>query len=78
MLLGFDKSKLHPLEREINGGKSKAVEYAVVTSDNQQKTLTLSLQWAIALNAILKGGYTNVKVSRRGAGLDTNYTFVPA
>ncbi|MEP0826092.1 MAG: hypothetical protein HRF40_11460 [Nitrososphaera sp.] len=76
--LKFDKTKFKPIEREINGRKSKAVEYTVVTPDNQQKVLTLSLQWALALNALLKAGYTNIKASRRGAGLDTNYTFVPA
>ena len=76
--LRFDKTRFKPVERDINGRKSKAVEYTVVTPDNQQKSLTLSLQWALALNALLKAGYTSIKASRRGAGLDTNYTFVPA
>jgi len=78
MLLKFDKAKFKPVERVINGRKSKAVEYTVFTPDNQQKVLTLSLQWALALNALLKAGYTNIKASRRGSGLDTQYTFVPA
>lgn len=77
-LLRFDKAKFKPVEREINGRKSKAVEYTITTPDNREKILTLSLQWALALNALLREGYTNIKVSRRGAGLDTNYTFVPA
>jgi hypothetical protein len=78
MLLRFDKAKFKLVEREINGRKSKAVEYTVITHENREKLLTLSLQWALALNALLKAGYTNIKVSRRGGGLDTNYTFVPA
>ena len=78
MLLKFDKTKFKPVEREINGRKSKAVEYTVIASDNREKLLTLSLQWALALNALLKAGYTNIKTSRRGSGLDTQYTFVPA
>ena len=77
MLLRFDKTKFKPVEREINGRKSKAVEYTVIASDNREKLLTLSLQWALALNALLKEGYTNIKASRRGSGLDTPYTFVP-
>ena len=78
VVLRFDKTRFKPVEREIKGRKSKAVEYTVITPDNQEKVLTLSLQWALALNALLKEGYTNIRVSRRGAGLDTNYTFVPA
>ncbi|HEX2169321.1 MAG TPA: hypothetical protein VHF65_03390 [Nitrososphaera sp.] len=41
MLLRFDKAKFKPVEREINGRKSKAVEYTVITLDNREKILTL-------------------------------------
>jgi hypothetical protein len=32
-----------------------------MTPDNREKVLTLSLQWALALNALLKEEYTNTK-----------------
>jgi hypothetical protein len=77
-VLRFDKEKFKPPEREINGKKSNAVEYSVVTPENEEKILTLSLSWAVTVNDFLKSGCTNIKVSRRGTGLDTKYTFVPA
>lgn len=78
MVLRFDKDKFKPVEREINGKRSNAVEYTVVTPENEEKLLTLSLSWAVTVNDFLKEGFSNIKVSRRGAGLDTKYTFVPA
>jgi hypothetical protein len=35
--------KRGPVEREINGKKSNAVEYSVVTPEKEEKILTLSL-----------------------------------
>ncbi len=77
-VLKFDVSKIRLVDRELNGKKSKAAEYAVISvNDGQEKLLTLSLSWALNLNELLKAGYTNIKVSRRGSGLDTSYNFVP-
>ena len=78
VVLKFDANKLVLKDREIEGRKSKAVEYIVINpNDGQEKVLSLSLSWALNLNELLKGGYTTIKVSRRGSGLDTSYNFVP-
>lgn len=77
-VLKFDVNRIKLVDREINGKKNKAVEYVVVNvNDGQEKIFTLSLSWALNLNELLKAGYTSVKVSRRGSGLDTSYNFVP-
>jgi hypothetical protein len=66
------------VDREIENRKSRAVQYTVINvNDGQEKILSLSLSWALNLNELLKAGYTTVKVSRRGSGLDTSYNFVP-
>jgi hypothetical protein len=78
MVLKFDQNKIQLVDREIDGRKSKAVQYTVLNiNDGQEKILTLSLSWALNLNELLKAGYTTVKVNRRGSGLDTSYNFVP-
>ena len=79
IVLKFDANRMQLVDREIEGRKSKAVEYVVVNvNDGQEKILSFSLSWALNLNELLKAGYTTVKVSRRGSGLDTSYNFVPA
>jgi hypothetical protein len=65
------------IEREYKGKKSNAVNYAVKTLDGTRKTLTLSLSWALNVNDLLKEGHTKIKISRRGEGVDTRYTFIP-
>ena len=78
IVLKLDANKMQLVDREIENRKSKAVEYVVVNvNDGQEKILSLSLSWALNLNELLKAGYTTVKVSRRGSGLDTSYNFVP-
>jgi hypothetical protein len=78
VVLKFDANKLQLVDREIENRKSKAVQYVVISvNDGQEKILTLSLSWALNLNELLKAGYTTIKVSRRGSGLDTSYNFVP-
>jgi hypothetical protein len=79
LTLGFDASKARTIEREFKGKKGFAVEYTVMTAGVQEKILTLSLSWALTVNDILeeKGGRCNIKVSRRGEGTDTRYTFIP-
>lgn len=78
VVLKFDANKLQLVDREIENRKSKAVQYVVISvNDGQEKILSLSLSWALNLNELLKAGYTTVKVSRRGSGLDTSYNFVP-
>ena len=78
VVLKFDANKIQLVDRQIEDRKSKAVQYTVINvNDGQEKILTLSLSWALNLNELLKAGYTNIKVSRRGGGLDTSYNFVP-
>jgi hypothetical protein len=78
VVLKFDANKLQLVDREIENRKSKVVQYVVISvNDGQEKILTLSLSWALNLNELLKAGYTTIKVSRRGSGLDTSYNFVP-
>ena len=78
VVLKFDANKLQLVDREIENRKSKAVQYVVISvNDGQEKILSLSLSWALNLNELLKAGYSTVKVSRRGSGLDTSYNFVP-
>lgn len=77
-ILKFDANKIQLVDRQIEDRKSKAVQYTVINvNDGQEKILTLSLSWALNLNELLKAGYTAIKVSRRGSGLDTSYNFVP-
>jgi hypothetical protein len=77
-ILKFDANKIQLVNRQIEDRKSKAVQYAVMNvNDGQEKILTLSLSWALNLNELLKAGYSTIKVSRRGSGLDTSYNFVP-
>lgn len=78
LVLKFDANKVELKDREIEGRKSKAAQYTVINpNDGQEKILTLSLSWALNLNELLKAGYTTIKVSRRGSGLDTSYNFIP-
>lgn len=78
VVLKFDANKIQLVDRQIEDRKSKAVQYTVINvNDGQEKILTLSLSWALNLNELLKAGYTSIKVSRRGGGLDTSYNFVP-
>lgn len=78
VVLKFDANRIRLVDRQIQDKKTKAVEYVVVNvNDGQEKVLTLSLSWALNLNELLKAGYTTIKVSRRGSGLDTSYNFVP-
>lgn len=78
VVLKFDANKLQLVDREIENRKSKAVQYVVISvNDGQEKILSLSLSWALNLNELLQAGYTTIKVSRRGSGLDTSYNFVP-
>ncbi len=78
MVLKFDANKIQLVDREIENRKSKAVQYTVLNvNDGQEKILSLSLSWALNLNELLKAGYMNIKVNRRGSGLDTSYNFVP-
>ena len=78
MVLKFDANKIQLVDREIENRKSKAVQYTVLNvNDGQEKILSLSLSWALNLNELLKAGYTNIKVNRRGSGLDTSHNFVP-
>ena len=78
VVLKFDANKIQLVDREIENRKSKAVQYTVLNvNDGQEKILSLSLSWALNLNELLKAGYTNIKVNRRGSGLDTSYNFVP-
>lgn len=79
VVLYFDPNRIRLIDREINGKKSKAVEYDVIdVNTGAEKTLTLSLSWARQLNEFLKAGYNAVKITRRGSGFDTQYTFMPA
>ena len=78
IVLRFDANKIELKDREIEGRKSKAAQYTVINpNDGQEKILTLSLSWALNLNELLRAGYTTIKVSRRGSGLDTSYNFIP-
>ena len=78
MVLKFDANKIQLVDREIENRKSKAVQYTVLNvNDGQEKILSLSLSWALNLNELLKAGYMNIKVNRRGSWLDTSYNFVP-
>jgi hypothetical protein len=79
LVLYFDPDKIRLVDREINDKKSKAAEYDVVdVNTGAAKILTLSLSWARQLNELLKNGYNVVKITRRGSGFDTQYTFIPA
>lgn len=78
VVLKFDINKITIKDREIQGRKSKAAEYTVINvNDGQEKILTLSLSWALNLNELLKAGYLAIKITRKGSGLDTSYSFVP-
>lgn len=73
-----DVNSIQIVEREFEGRKSKAGQYTVkVINTGETKTLTLSLSWATQLNALLKKGFTTIEMTRKGAGKDTEYTFVP-
>lgn len=78
VVVKFDPDKIQLVDRVIENKKSKAVQYTVVNvNDGQEKILSLSLSWALNVNELLKAGYRNIKVSRRGSGLDTSYNFIP-
>ncbi|MEP0825862.1 MAG: hypothetical protein HRF40_10275 [Nitrososphaera sp.] len=78
VVLYFDPNRIRLVDREINSKKSKAVQYDVIEVDTgAEKTLTLSLSWARQLNEFLKNGYSALKITRRGSGFDTQYTFMP-
>ncbi len=78
VVLYFDPNRISLVDREINGKKSKAVQYDVIEVDTgAEKTLTLSLSWARQLNEFLKNGYSALRITRRGSGFDTQYTFMP-
>ena len=78
VVLKFDPNKIVMVDREIEGRKSKAAQYTVINvNDRQEKILTLSLSWALNLNEFLKASYVNLKVTRKGSGLDTSYSFLP-
>lgn len=79
LVLKFDANKIQLVDRQIEDRKSKAAQYTDVNvNDGQEKLLTLSLSWALNLNELLKAGYSTIKVTRRGGGLDTSYNFVPS
>lgn len=78
VVLNFDPNKLKLVDRKFQDGRtSKAVEYIVTNEGGNEKVLTLSMSWALALNDLLKRGKTKIEVMRRGMGLDTTYTFIP-
>ena len=73
-----DVHSIQIVDRTFEGKTSKAGQYKVkLIPSGEEKTLTLSLSWATALNALLKKGFTTVEMTRKGAGRDTEYTFVP-
>lgn len=73
-----DVNSIQIVDRQFEGKTSKAGQYKVrLIPSGEEKTLTLSLSWATALNALLKKGFTTVEMTRKGAGRDTEYTFVP-
>ena len=76
LVLKFDANKIQLVDRQIEDRKSKAAQYTVIC-EGQEKIITFSLSWALNLNELLKAGYTTIKVSRRGSGLDTSYNFIP-
>ena len=79
LVLRFDANKIQLVDRQIEDRKSKAAQYTVVNvNDGQEKLLTLWLSWALNLNELLKAGYTNIRVTRRGGGPDTSYVFIRA
>jgi hypothetical protein len=69
--------RLKKVQRDINGKKRWGVEYIVVTPEGHEKTITFSLAWVRTIQELLRAGHTNIRVSRRGSRLDTNYTFMP-
>lgn len=75
----IDVNSAKIVDREYEGKVSKAGQYQVKDIvSGETKTLQLSLSWAINLNALLKKGFTTIEMTRKGAGRDTEYTFVPA
>ena len=78
IVLTFDANKIRIVESDYQGKKSKRVEYDVINTGGNQKTITFSLSWAMNLNELLKRGHTKIEVVRKGSGMDTTYNFIPA
>jgi|SRR5690606_7064571 len=78
IVFDVDVNSIQIVDRQFEGKTSKAGQYKVkMIGSDEEKTLTLSLSWATALNALLKKGFTTIEMTRKGAGRDTEYTFVP-
>lgn len=78
-VLKFDEKKISIVDAEFNGEKKKRVRYTVSEANKpfDEKSFELSVTHATQLNALLKKGFMIVEITRRGSGLDTEYTFVP-
>lgn len=57
--------------------EKKMFRFTVINEDGAEKTIDFSPRWAQTIVSFLKEGYQRIKVSRKGAGTDTEYTFVP-
>jgi hypothetical protein len=59
--------------------KSKKVQYACIDprSPSEEKIFELALRYTGQLNALLRKGMKLIEVQRQGAGMSTNYVFVP-
>jgi hypothetical protein len=80
IVLRFDASKIEKIPpHETKDGRQIGwrVHYGVVTPDNEEKVLELAPRWAQELNEYLREGYQNIRIKRKGASLDTIYTFRP-
>ena len=78
--LKFDPYKARVVDRTFpnNNRSSKGIEYEVIdTNTGREKLFTVSPQWAKQLNGLLREGFTTIRVTRKGSGLDTSYLFVP-
>jgi len=78
MILEFDLGKMRIVEKEFNGTKSKRMEFTVKNQDGEEKIIEFSRGWVNHILPLLERGFKRLEIQRRGEGMDTQYSFIPA
>jgi len=73
----FVMGKTERVTKTFNEQQKTQYRFTVINEDGAEKTIDFSPRWAQTIVSFLKEGYQKIKITRKGAGTDTEYTFIP-